>query len=31
MERITRDDQDDNILSPRTSDFAAAFDLTAKV
>ena len=31
MERITRDDQDDNILSPRTSDISAAFDLTAKV
>ena len=24
-------DQDDNIMSPRTSDISAAFDLTAKV
>jgi len=31
MERITREDQEDNIFSPRTSDISAAFDLTAKV
>ena len=31
MERITKEDQEDNIFSPRTSDISAAFDLTAKV